>query len=162
MSDLFHDDIPLSFIQSVFRVMIDTRRHTYQILTKRAERLAQAAHSLPWSLNIWMGVSVENQDYTWRIDELRKTPAHTKFLSLEPLLSPLDNLNLKNIDWVIVGGESGPNARPMEKDWVRSIQKQCARAGTKFFFKQWGGVNKKLTGRTLDGKIYNEYPSLSI
>ena len=158
MSDLFHVDVPLPFIQRVFGVMNQTRRHTYQVLTKRADNLQSLSNKLPWSSNIWMGVSVENSDYTWRIDALRQTQAHIKFLSLEPLLSPLDDLNLTDIDWVIVGGESGLNARPMRPEWARSIQEQCQEAGTKFFFKQWGGVNKKATGRLLDGRTWDEYP----
>lgn len=159
MSDLFHEDVPLSFVKDVFAVMHDTPRHTYQILTKRAERLEELSPHLQWEPNIWMGVSVENEDYVWRIDHLRRTDAHIKFLSLEPLLGPLNNLNLSNIDWAIAGGESGPNARPMEAAWVRSIRDQCTRAGVAFHFKQWGGTNKKKAGRKLDGRTWDEYPA---
>jgi len=159
MSDIFHDDVPLSFLKKVFEVMRDTPQHTYQVLTKRAENLESRAKELPWPDNIWMGVSVENADYTWRIDHLRRTPAATKFLSLEPLLGPLSRLNLDGIDWAIAGGESGPGSRPMKPEWVRSIRDQCLRAGVAFHFKQWGGVNKKRTGRTLDGRVWTEWPN---
>ena len=158
MSDLFHKDVPLTFIQRVFEVMTQAHWHQFQILTKRAERLAEIAPQLPWRPNIWMGVSVERQDYTFRIDHLRQTPAHVKFLSLEPLLGPLPRLNLAGIDWAIVGGESGPGARPMSPDWVTNIRDQCQTAGVAFFFKQWGGVNKKRTGRELDGRTWDEMP----
>lgn len=160
MSDLFHDGVPLEFIAKVFCTMVDTPQHTYQVLTKRAERAEELAPSLPWPKNVWLGVSVENEDYTYRIDHLRRTPAAIKFLSLEPLLGPLDKLNLKGIDWAIAGGESGPAARPMPIEWVRSIRDQCTRAGVAFHFKQWGGVNKKRTGRTLDGRTWDELPTL--
>lgn len=159
MSDLFHEGVPLAFIEEVFFVMRDTPRHTYQILTKRAERLEELASRLDWAPNIWMGVSVESENYTSRIDHLRRTNAYIKFLSLEPLLGPLDNLNLKNIDWAIAGGESGPHARPMKPEWVRSIRDQCQRAEVAFHFKQWGGTNKKKTGRKLDGRTWDESPS---
>lgn len=158
MSDIFHDDVPLDFIQDVFRVMQDTPQHTYQVLTKRAENLERRARDLPWPSNVWMGVSVESADYTWRIDHLRRTPAAVKFLSLEPLLGPVDRLNLKDIDWAIAGGESGPGARPMDVEWVRSIRDQCVDNGVAFHFKQWGGVNKKRAGRTLDGRVWSEWP----
>jgi protein gp37 len=158
MSDLFHEDVPLDWIESVFNVMAKAPQHQYQILTKRAERLEAVAPFLPWPPCIWMGVSVENRDFLWRIDHLRKTPAAIKFLSLEPLLGPLDNLDLTGIDWVIVGGESGPRARPMEPDWVRSIRDTCLAAHVPFFFKQWGGKRKKETGRILDGRLWDEYP----
>lgn len=160
MSDLFHDTVPLEFIAKVFHTMVDTPQHTYQVLTKRAERAEELAASLPWPKNVWLGVSVENEDYTYRIDHLRRTPAAIKFLSLEPLLGPLDRLNLKGIDWAIAGGESGPAARPMPVEWVRSIRDQCTRAGIAFHFKQWGGVNKKRTGRTLDGRTWDEMPKI--
>jgi protein gp37 len=159
MSDIFHDDVPLSFLKKVFGVMLETPQHTYQVLTKRAENLELRAKDLPWPGNIWMGVSVENADYTWRIDHLRRTPAVTKFLSLEPLLGPLTGLNLDGIGWAIAGGESGPGARPMKPEWVRSIRDQCLDAGVAFHFKQWGGVNKKRTGRILDGRVWSEWPN---
>jgi protein gp37 len=162
MSDLFHDDVPASFIEDVFRTMKETPWHTYQILTKRAERLEELATTLPWSDNIWMGVSVENTEYEWRIDHLRRTHAKTKFLSLEPLLGALSALNLEGIDWVIAGGESGPGARAMEPDWVRDIRDQCASARIAFHFKQWGGVIKKRTGRTLDGRTWDDLPHRQI
>jgi protein gp37 len=139
-------------------VMQRARHHTFQILTKRADRLSDVADRLPWPNNVWMGVSVESEDYTDRIDHLRSTPAFVKFLSLEPLLGPLDKLNLTGIDWAIAGGESGPAARPMNPDWVRSIREQCVKAGVAFHFKQWGGVQKKQTGRVLDGRTWDELP----
>lgn len=160
MSDLFHEDVPDEFIQRVFDVMRRADWHRFQILTKRSERLFDLSPLLPWMPHIWMGVSVENQDYTFRIDSLRKTGAHIKFLSLEPLLGPLRWLNLKGIDWVIVGGESGPRARPMKWSWVIEIRNQCQKAGVPFFFKQWGGVNKKKTGRELEGRTWDEMPSM--
>lgn len=158
MSDLFHEDVPLAFVQKVFRTMADTPQHTYQILTKRAERLVELSDSLQWKPHIWMGVSVENKDYEWRIDFLRECGAEIKFLSLEPLLGPLDRLNLSGIDWVIAGGESGPRARPMRAEWVRSIRDQCQRTRVAFHFKQWGGTNKKKTGRSIDGRTWDEWP----
>lgn len=159
MSDLFHEKIPLEFIAEVFKVMKQARHHTFQVLTKRADRLAEVATQLPWPDNVWMGVSVESKEYVDRIDYLRSTPAFIKFLSLEPLLAPLDSLNLTGIDWTIAGGESGPAARPMDPEWVRSIRDQCASAGVAFHFKQWGGVQKKQAGRTLDGRTWDELPS---
>lgn len=158
MSDLFHPKIPLTFIQQVFNVMQDCSRHTFQVLTKRGELLASYSQELSWSANVWMGVSVENQKVINRIDYLRSTPAKIKFLSLEPLLGPLPNLDLRGINWVIVGGESGPKARPMKEAWVLDIQQQCANAGVAFFFKQWGGTNKKATGRLLKGQTFDEMP----
>jgi len=158
MSDLFHEDVPFSFIERVFSVMAETPQHTYQILTKRAERLADLSDKLHWTKNIWMGVSVENADNVSRIDNLRKSGAAIKFLSLEPLLGPLDDLNLNGIGWAIAGGESGPGARFMDPDWVRSIRDQCFNSGVAFHFKQWGGRNKKKAGRTLDGRTWDEYP----
>jgi len=160
MSDLFHDQVPLEYIQSVFRVMNQADWHGGQVLTKRAERLEELSSELPWAPHIWMGVSVENRDYLWRIDHLRRTKAHVKFLSIEPLLSPLGRIDLRGIDWVIVGGESGPGARPMVGEWVRDIRNQCVKAGVAFFFKQWGGVQKKRHGRELDGRTWNEMPEL--
>ena len=158
MSDLFHENVPVDFIQDVFDVMNDTPQHTYQILTKRANRLEALARKLTWSSNIWMGVSVENQDYYARIASLRRVPSQVRFLSLEPLLGPLGPINLSGIGWVIVGGESGANARPLSPDWVRKIRDQCVTQNVAFHFKQWGGPNKKKTGRILDGKTWDELP----
>jgi protein gp37 len=158
MSDLFHQDAPLSFVKEVFAVMERADWHQYQLLTKRSERLLRLSPFLNWRPHIWMGVSVENQDYAFRIDHLRRTAARVKFLSIEPLLGPLPQLDLRGIDWVIVGGESGPGARPMDPDWVREIRDQCQRAQTPFFFKQWGGVLKKRAGRLLDGRTWDETP----
>lgn len=160
MSDLFHEDIPLSFIKQVFKVMNENPQHVFQVLTKRAERLFELHKELKWTHNIWMGVSVEDKKVTERIDFLRKTGARVKFLSCEPLIGPLDNMNLKKIDWVIVGGESGHNPRKMETDWVLDIQEQCAKANIAFFFKQWGGRNKKAAGRLLNDRTYDEMPKI--
>lgn len=159
MSDLFHKDVPVEFIQRVFAVMRRANWHQYQVLTKRSERLLELDPVLEWAPHIWMGVSVESSDYRYRIDHLRKTRAHIKFLSLEPLLGPLPALDLQGIDWVIVGGESGPGARPMEHSWVVDIRNQCQQANVAFFFKQWGGVNKKRSGRELDGSTYDAMPA---
>ncbi|MFH1662538.1 MAG: phage Gp37/Gp68 family protein [Chloroflexota bacterium] len=158
MSDLFHEDIPDEFIFRVFDSMRQADWHCFQILTKRAERLEELSPKLPWNQNIWVGVTVEEQIYDYRIEHLRRTNAKVKFLSLEPLLSPILNLNLENIDWVIVGGESGPKARPMQKSWVIDIHNQCQDNKVPFFFKQWGGVNKKKAGRELNGRTWNEMP----
>jgi protein gp37 len=158
MSDLFHEHVPVEFVLRVFDVMQRASWHQFQILTKRSERLLELDPILPWAPQIWMGVSVENQNYTFRIDHLRETGAMIKFLSLEPLLGPLRNLNLKGIDWVIVGGESGPAARPMDPAWVIDIRNQCQEARVPFFFKQWGGTNKKKTGRQLEGRTWDEMP----
>lgn len=158
MSDLFHDAVPLMFIKKVFAVMRDTPQHSYQILTKRADRLVAVADRLNWPTNVWMGVSVENAKFVCRIDYLRRTPAAIKFLSLEPLLGPLNRLDLRDIDWVIVGGESGPGARPINAEWVRDIRDRCVEDRIPFHFKQWGGVNKKKTGRILDGRTWDELP----
>lgn len=160
MSDLFHDDIPLAYIQRVFETMRDCPHHTFQILTKRAERLSELAPHLPWSENIWMGVSVEDARVMDRVAHLQSVPAKVRFLSLEPLIGPLDDLPLLGIHWVIVGGESGPKARPMQREWVKSIFRQCRTRRVPFFFKQWGGVRKDLTGRELDGRTYSEMPRL--
>ncbi|SIT17924.1 DUF5131 family protein [Belliella pelovolcani] len=162
MSDLFHKDVPLEFIQRVFQVMRDNGQHVFQVLTKRADRLAEISDQLSWSHNIWMGVSVEDERVTDRIDFLRQSGARVKFLSCEPLIGPLPNLNLKEIDWVIVGGESGHNPRPMNSDWVLDIQEQCQQANVAFFFKQWGGKNKKKAGRELNGKTYDEMPEIEL
>lgn len=158
MSDLFHDDIPVEFIRRVFAVMADTPQHTYQILTKRAERLRELSPQLTWSSNVWMGVSVESQRYWPRVDELRQTGARVRFLSLEPLLGPVVPTDLSGIHWVIAGGESGPGARPMKPEWVRNIRDACAAQGVAFHFKQWGGVNKKRHGRMLDGRTWDDMP----
>jgi protein gp37 len=158
MSDLFHAGVPLAYIQQCFDVMERASWHTFQVLTKRADRLAELAPQLPWPQNVWMGVSVENADYTWRIDELRKVPAAIRFLSVEPLLGPIPYLPLADIHWVIVGGESGPGARPMEESWVLDIRDQCQAAGVPFFFKQWGGVHKSRLGRELEDRTWNEMP----
>jgi protein gp37 len=159
MSDLFHEVIPEAFIRRVFATMKQADWHCFQVLTKRAERLATLSPLLCWRPHIWMGVSVEQRRYTWRIDALRQTEAWVKFLSLEPLLESLPNLDLRGIDWVIVGGESGPGARPMEASWVLDLRDQCQRAGVAFFFKQWGGVHKHTTGRVLDGRTWDEMPA---
>jgi len=158
MSDIFHKDVPMSFVERIFDVMKRASWHQYQVLTKRSERLLELADKLPWPPHIWMGVSVENEDYTYRIDHLRQTPAHIKFLSLEPLIGPVRSLNLTGMHWIIVGGESGPRARPMHSSWVIDIRDQCRAAGVPFFFKQWGGVNKKRTGRKLEGRTWDEMP----
>lgn len=159
MSDLFHEDIPDEYIERVFATMQACAQHTFQVLTKRAERLADLGARLTWPPNVWMGVSVEDRRVIQRIDALRSVPAAVRFLSLEPLIGPLESLDLRGIDWVIVGGESGPRARPMKGAWVDSILRQCRSAGTAFFFKQWGGVRKDLTGRKFNGTIYSEMPS---
>jgi protein gp37 len=158
MSDLFHEEVPLKYIQRVFEVMNNASHHIYQVLTKRADRLAAVSSQLEWGTHIWMGVSVESHTYLSRIDRLRETGAQVKFLSLEPLLGPLPLLDLSGINWVIVGGESGPGSRPMDEDWVIDIRDQCCRAGIPFFFKQWGGINKKRAGRLLDNKTWDQMP----
>ena len=158
MSDLFHEDVPLEFILEVFDTMNRAEQHQFQVLTKRSQRLAELSCEIQWPKNVWMGVSIESQDYTFRIDHLRQTGAHIKFLSLEPLIGALPNLDLTRIDWVIVGGESGPKARPMQKEWVVDIRDQCQQVNIPFFFKQWGGPSKKQTGRVLEGKTWNDLP----
>jgi protein gp37 len=158
MSDLFHEKVPFHFIARIFQTMKDCPQHTFQILTKRSARLRQIADKLPWPTNVWMGVSVEDHRVTHRILDLQKTPAAVRFLSLEPLIGPLQNLPLDGIDWVIVGGESGPKSRPMHPAWVQSIFEQCRDASVPFFFKQWGGIRKDLTGRELHGRTYDEMP----
>jgi protein gp37 len=160
MSDMFHKDVPLSFIQKVFKTMNENPQHTFQVLTKRADILLKYHKELTWTHNIWMGVSVENEKVMQRIDLLRKTDAIVKFLSCEPLIGPIPKMNLKGIHWVIVGGESGRKPRPMNVDWVLDIQDQCTKNKVAFFFKQWGGTNKKKSGRELNGKQYNEMPSI--
>ncbi len=162
MSDLFHQDVPSDFIYRTFNVMNRAKWHTFQILTKRSGRLRKIARRLNWSENIWMGVTVEGQEYVKRIDDLRATGAQIKFVSLEPLLEPIRDLKLNGIDWVIVGGESGPGARPMEKSWVIDIRDQCLKDSVSFFFKQWGGANKKKAGRLLNGRTWDEVPALEM
>lgn len=158
MSDLFHEDVPADFIQRVFKVMQECPQHTFQVLTKRSGRLCALADQLPWPGNVWMGVSVENEQVLHRIEHLRQVPAHVRFLSCEPLLGPLDKLTLDKIHWVIVGGESGPGARPMQRAWVESILNQCEVQSVSFFFKQWGGPKKSRTGRLLHGRTYDDLP----
>ena len=158
MSDLFHEKIELDFIRDVFSVMQTAHWHKFQVLTKRSTRLLQYSSELPWPENVWMGVSVEDVRVIDRIDALRQTGAKVKFLSLEPLIGPLPDLNLTEIDWVIVGGESGPGAREMRKKWVVDIKDQCKKENVHFFFKQWGGTRKSKTGRELDGRTYDEMP----
>lgn len=158
MSDLFHEDVPLSFVQEVFKVMNSLSQHTFQVLTKRADILAKHSPYLEWTDNIWMGVSVENQKVVERIEFLKETNAFIKFLSIEPLIGPIKNIKLDGIDWVIVGGESGPKSREIKLEWVLNIKEQCVLFNVPFFFKQWGGKNKKKTGRLLEGKTFNEMP----
>ncbi len=162
MSDLFHDEVPTEFIEAVFGVMRDTPRHTYQVLTKRSRRVRDLATHLDWPPNVWMGVSVESARYLFRIDHLRQVPASVRFVSAEPLLAPLGQVNLEGIDWLIAGGESGPNARPMEAAWGQDLRDQCVQAGVKFFFKQWGGRTPKAGGRELDGRTWNEQPQRAV
>ena len=161
MSDLFHGRVPVAFLERVFEVMADTPRHTYQVLTKRPERAAFLADRLPWPPNVWLGASVESNDYLWRAEQLRAIPARIRFLSLEPLLAPVPDLDLAGLDWVIVGGESGPGARPLEPDWARAVRDRCGEANVPFFFKQWGGVHKHRTGRTLDGRTWDGFPDMA-
>jgi protein gp37 len=159
MSDLFHVDVPERFLVECFDTMRQAHWHTFQVLTKRPERAAELADRLPWPANVWMGASVENADYYWRIDELRTIPAAVRFLSVEPLLGPVDDIPLAGIHWVIAGGESGPRCRPMQAMWVATLRDRCRDAGVAFFFKQWGGVNKKRTGRMLEGRTWDEMPA---
>lgn len=158
MSDLFHKNVPTEFVQSVFDVMNRAQLHTFQVLTKRPGRVSRLDARLDWGANIWLGTSIESERWLDRMDALKSTGARTKFLSLEPLLGPLPDLDLSGIDWVIVGGESGPGSRPMDADWVREIRDNCAASGVPFFFKQWGGVFKKRTGRILDGRTWDQMP----
>ena len=162
MSDLFHEDVPFDFIQKVFAVMVRARQHSFQVLTKRAERLEELARKLPWPSNVWIGVSVESADYTYRIDHLRRVPAATRFVSFEPLLADVGELDLTDIHWAIVGGESGPGARPMQPKWALAIRDQCVEQSVPFFFKQWGGAHKKKAGRVLDGRVWDEYPTARV
>ncbi len=161
MSDLFHEKVPLEFIQKTFEVMNDCSHHTFQVLTKRAWRLRELSDKLTWTENIWMGTSIENEKVLHRKNELIESGAKIKFLSLEPLLGPLPNLDFEGIDWAIVGGESGPGARELKKDWVLDIRDKCQKTGVHFFFKQWGGVRKKEHGRKLEGRTYDEMPELA-
>ncbi|MCP4415162.1 MAG: phage Gp37/Gp68 family protein [Chloroflexi bacterium] len=161
MSDLFHKDVPLDYIQRVFDVMRRAHWHNFQVLTKRSQRLLELNSAIDWPKNVWMGVSVETQKYVSRIDHLRETGAKIKFLSLEPLLGPLTQLNLERIDWAIVGGESGPRSRLIKREWVTGIRDQCLAAKVPFFFKQWGGTNKKKTGRSLDGRTWDQLPTIN-
>lgn len=158
MSDLFQDAVPFEFIKRVFETMVATPQHTYQILTKRSGRLAKLAKKLPWPSNVWIGVSVEDARVLHRIDDLRHVPAAVRFLSCEPLIGPLREMNLDGIHWVIVGGESGPKARPMHGEWVEDIREQCEERDIAFFFKQWGGVRKDKTGRVINGRTYDAMP----
>lgn len=162
MSDLFHEEVPEGFIGRVFETMVACPQHTFQVLTKRSRRLRELASRLPWPKNLWIGVSVEEQRVLGRIDDLRKVPTTVRFLSCEPLLGPMDSLSLDGIAWVIVGGESGPGARPMKPEWVQSILKQCRQANVAFFFKQWGGARKDITGRELNGRTYDELPMAAV
>jgi len=158
MGDLFHREVPLSFIQAVFEVMGEAEHHIFQVLTKRAKRLAAVASQLPWPPNVWAGVTVETDEYTWRLDCLRQVPATVRFVSFEPLLGRIEDVSLRGISWVIVGGESGPGARPMGADWARQIRDACRAADVPFFFKQWGGVRRTQAGRRLDGRLWDQYP----
>ena len=161
MSDLFHNKVPASFIKKVFYVMEKASWHRFQVLTKRSERLLELSNELVWPNHVWMGVSVENPDYQNRIDDLRMSGAQVKFLSIEPLLGPIPEMDLSGIDWVIVGGESGPGARPIEPEWVVDIRDQCLTASIPFFFKQWGGFNKKKAGRMLEGRTWDQMPQIA-
>ncbi|MBU4213072.1 MAG: phage Gp37/Gp68 family protein, partial [Actinobacteria bacterium] len=161
MSDLFHAKVPLDFVRRVFDVIADTPQHTYQVLTKRSARLPKIADKLDWPANLWLGVSVENEDHLYRVDHLRQVPAAVRFLSCEPLIGPLDSLDLDGIGWVITGGESGPHARPLEHEWVRTIRNNCIAAEVPFFHKQWGGRTPKAGGRMLDGKVWSGMPTAS-
>lgn len=161
MSDLFHARVPMDFIKRVFEVMADTPHHTYQVLTKRAHRLTRIADRLDWPANVWIGVSVESSEQYTRVLDLAKVPAAVRFLSCEPLLGPLPELPLDGIDWVIAGGESGPNARPVDSEWIRELRDHCVSGQTPFFFKQWGGIRAKAGGRELDGRTWDEMPVLS-
>ncbi len=158
MADLFHENVPAAAISEVWDVMRRTPQHVFQVLTKRPDRMAELSTEMPFLPNVWLGTSIENSDYLWRLDALRQTKARIRFISFEPLLGPIADVNLVEIDWAIVGGESGPRARPMAAQWVHGICDACRKSGTAFFFKQWGGTNKKRAGRELDGRIWDEYP----
>ncbi|MGO9295094.1 MAG: DUF5131 family protein [Streptosporangiaceae bacterium] len=161
MSDLFHARVPLSYVRDVFAVIASTPQHTYQVLTKRSARLRKAAGGLDWPPNLWMGVSVENSDALYRVADLRTVPAAVRFLSCEPLLGPLDHLDLDGIGWVIAGGESGPGRRPPEPAWITGLRDHCVTGGVPFFFKQWGGRTPKAGGRQLDGRVWDDLPDLA-
>jgi len=160
MSDLFHEQVPLTFIKSIFLSMAQAKHHTFQVLTKRADRLSQVSDLVVWPSNVWVGVTIESGKYKNRVDFLRDIPAAVRFLSIEPMINSIGDIDLTNIDWVIVGGESGPKARPIKKEWVNEVKEQCLQAGVPFFFKQWGGFNKKKNGRLLDGQVWNQFPDI--
>lgn len=160
MSDLFHEDIPVEFIQKIFSTMKQGKQHTFQILTKRSTRLMEIAPKLTWPDNVWMGVTIESGKYAYRANNLRKTPAAVRFISVEPMVGPANNVDFSKIDWVIVGGESGPKSRKVEESWVKAIRDECVFSSVPFFFKQWGGTNKKKAGRLLEGKTWDQYPRL--
>lgn len=162
MSDLFHENVPVEFIQKTFAVMAIAKQHTFQVLTKRSTRLAELCQQLKWPKNVWMGVSVENDDYVYRMRNLAETPAAMKFVSMEPLIGPANSADFSLVDWVIVGGESGPGSRPMNEDWVTAIRDKCEDANVPFFFKQWGGVNKKKAGRLLEGRVWDQFPKHAV
>jgi protein gp37 len=162
MSDLFHEEVPVAFIERVFEVMVTAKAHTFQVLTKRHERLAELAPQLPWAANIWMGVSIENRRWSVRADYLREVRAAVRFISAEPLLGPLDNLDLGGIHWLIAGGESGPGHRPVRAEWLRDLRDRCEESGVAFFFKQWGGPRSKSGGRMLDDREWSDMPSAAV
>jgi len=159
MGDMFHESIPLEYIQRVFSAMRKANQHTFQVLTKRSSRMLELSKSLPWPENVWMGVTIESGKYLYRAENLKKTPAAVKFLSIEPMIGPVNNINLNGIDWVITGGESGPGARAINEEWVLAVRDECVSSSTPFFFKQWGGRNKKKAGRILQGKTWEQFPS---
>lgn len=161
MSDLFHEDIPMDFLRDVFDVMVAAEHHTFQILTKRHDRLAELARSLPWPPNVWMGVTIENRRFVQRAERLREVPAAVRFISAEPLLGPLEGLDLDGIDWLIAGGESGPRHRPPKADWIRELRDRCIGEDVAFFFKQWGGRRPKTGGRDLDGRAWDQMPAVA-
>lgn len=158
MGDMFHEDVPLEYIQQVFATMEKTSQHTFQVLTKRSSRMAELAARLPWPKNVWMGVTIESEKYLYRAENLKKTPAAVKFISVEPMIGPVSEIDLQGIDWVIVGGESGAQARTIEKEWAIAVRDKCTASAIPFFFKQWGGPNKKKSGKILDGKIWDQFP----
>lgn len=158
MSDMFHEDVPLEYIQRVFSAIRQAKQHTFQVLTKRSARMALVADQIDWPSNVWMGVTIESGDYSYRAENLKQTASIVRFLSIEPMIAPVNNLDLNGIDWVIVGGESGPKSRTIQEAWVKEVRDICIAANVPFFFKQWGGFNKKKTGRLLEGKKWNEYP----